>query len=34
MNRQIKLLLDGGVSFCFSWDSFYLFLLLMSNIHN
>ena len=34
MNRQIKLLLDGGVPFCFSWDSFYLFLLLMSNIHN
>ena len=34
MNRQIKLLLDGGVPFCFSWYSFYLFLLSISNIHN
>ena len=33
-DRQVKTLLDGGVPFCFSWDSFYLFLLLMSNIHN
>ena len=33
-DRQVETLLDGGVPFCFSWDSSYLFLLLMSNIHN
>ena len=33
-DRPGKTLLDGGVPFCFSWDLFYLFLLLMSNIHN
>ena len=33
-DRPVKTLPDGGVPFCFSWDSFYLFLLLMSNIHN
>ena len=33
-DRPVKTLPDGGVPFCFSWDSFYLFLLLISNIHN
>ena len=26
-DRQVKTLLDGGVPFCFSWDSCYLFVI-------